>query len=282
MTSNVMVVNKDGDLELYAIHDTPKQLAWSARGDLALGGGLGLKILEGYKEGENDDGEAEFLPEEHRQGRSTSSRGRETSRTHVNVRAGASRSLSASRRPSSITRGRGRQGASEKDSDVTAVFSLPPIPTTPSPVPTSASLGNDEDGVSTPEPKTSSVSDPSTASTATLSKATGLTTTRPKEPKRSHAKVGNYDDRCEVRSPSRTDSPPADDLDGDSSKHDRKLVSTAIGPSHGNGVHSISTLQPKETARKTKGTGVVGLIREDISMIIRRRVKAGYGLSQVR
>jgi hypothetical protein len=64
LTSNVMVVNKDGDLELYAIHDTPKQLAWSARGDFALGAGLGLKVLEGYKEGENDDEEDRFVPED--------------------------------------------------------------------------------------------------------------------------------------------------------------------------------------------------------------------------
>lgn len=40
-----MVVNKDGDLELYAIYDTPKQPIWSSRGDLAIGAGAGLKII---------------------------------------------------------------------------------------------------------------------------------------------------------------------------------------------------------------------------------------------
>ncbi|OAX31089.1 hypothetical protein K503DRAFT_121253 [Rhizopogon vinicolor AM-OR11-026] len=48
LTSEVMVVNKDGDLELYAMHDTPKQTSWSARGDLAIGTGLGCKALPGF------------------------------------------------------------------------------------------------------------------------------------------------------------------------------------------------------------------------------------------
>ena len=83
------------------------------------------------------------------------------------------------------------------------------------------------------------------------------------------------------RSLSRTVSLAADDANGDT-KHEGIPVSGAKGRS---GAHSISTPHPKdarETVRKTKGTGVVGLIREDISMIIRKRAKAGYGLSLVR
>ena len=45
LASNVMVVNKDGDLELYAIYDTPKQPIWSSRGNLAIGAGVGLKVI---------------------------------------------------------------------------------------------------------------------------------------------------------------------------------------------------------------------------------------------
>jgi hypothetical protein len=44
-----MVVNKEGDLELYALHDTPKQAIWSARGDLAISAGKTCRILEGNK-----------------------------------------------------------------------------------------------------------------------------------------------------------------------------------------------------------------------------------------
>lgn len=43
-----MVVNKEGDLELYALHDTPKQAIWSARGDLAISAGQTCRILEGF------------------------------------------------------------------------------------------------------------------------------------------------------------------------------------------------------------------------------------------
>lgn len=50
LTSEVMVVNRDGDLELYAMHDTPKQVSWSARGDLAIGIGLGCKVLPGIQD----------------------------------------------------------------------------------------------------------------------------------------------------------------------------------------------------------------------------------------
>jgi WD repeat-containing protein mio len=49
LTSNVMVVNKDGDLELYAVHDTPKQTSWSARGDLGIGLGTSFKVIPGFQ-----------------------------------------------------------------------------------------------------------------------------------------------------------------------------------------------------------------------------------------
>lgn len=47
-----MVVNKDGDLELCALHDTPKQVVWSARGDLAFGAGQAVRILPGFHDAE--------------------------------------------------------------------------------------------------------------------------------------------------------------------------------------------------------------------------------------
>jgi hypothetical protein len=47
-----MVVNASGDLELYAVHDTPKQAPWSPRGDLAIGAGQSYKIIAGFQENE--------------------------------------------------------------------------------------------------------------------------------------------------------------------------------------------------------------------------------------
>lgn len=48
-----MVVNKDGDLELYAVYDAPKQVAWSARGDLAIGVGRSHKLIPGFQDRES-------------------------------------------------------------------------------------------------------------------------------------------------------------------------------------------------------------------------------------
>jgi WD repeat-containing protein mio len=47
-----MVVNTSGDLELYAVHDTPKQAPWSSRGDLAIGAGQSYKIRTGLHDSE--------------------------------------------------------------------------------------------------------------------------------------------------------------------------------------------------------------------------------------
>ncbi|KZT04227.1 WD40 repeat-like protein [Laetiporus sulphureus 93-53] len=50
LTSEVMVVNKEGDLELYAVHDTPKLTPWSTRGDLIIGLGCSYRVLPGFTE----------------------------------------------------------------------------------------------------------------------------------------------------------------------------------------------------------------------------------------
>ncbi|PFH53658.1 hypothetical protein AMATHDRAFT_137028 [Amanita thiersii Skay4041] len=55
ISSKIMVVNKEGDLELYAMHDGPKQVAWSARGDLAISGGRTFKLVTGSQLGDAGD-----------------------------------------------------------------------------------------------------------------------------------------------------------------------------------------------------------------------------------
>jgi WD repeat-containing protein mio len=59
LTSEIMLVNKDGDLELYSLHDTPKQTLWSAQGDLTVGAGVSYRIFPGFNEhgfSQNSDG----------------------------------------------------------------------------------------------------------------------------------------------------------------------------------------------------------------------------------
>ncbi|TFK74207.1 hypothetical protein BDN72DRAFT_813031 [Pluteus cervinus] len=55
ITSNVMVINNKGDLELYAVHDTPKQVLWNARGDLTYGAGRTMRVLDGYSLDDEDE-----------------------------------------------------------------------------------------------------------------------------------------------------------------------------------------------------------------------------------
>ncbi|KAF8917059.1 hypothetical protein CPB85DRAFT_1431673 [Mucidula mucida] len=45
LTTSIMVVNGEGDLELHSLYDTPKQTCWSARGDLAMGAGFSFRVI---------------------------------------------------------------------------------------------------------------------------------------------------------------------------------------------------------------------------------------------
>jgi WD repeat-containing protein mio len=54
LTTNIMLVNKDGDLELHALYDTPKPTSWSMNGDLIYGAGLQYQVISGVlSEGDN-------------------------------------------------------------------------------------------------------------------------------------------------------------------------------------------------------------------------------------
>jgi hypothetical protein len=48
LTSKVIVLSKNGSLELHALHDTPKQVIWSARGDFTFGAGQTFKFFPGF------------------------------------------------------------------------------------------------------------------------------------------------------------------------------------------------------------------------------------------
>jgi hypothetical protein len=48
LTSNVMVVNKEGDLQVYAVHDTPNHSSWSHAGDLTMAVGTSYRVFTGF------------------------------------------------------------------------------------------------------------------------------------------------------------------------------------------------------------------------------------------
>lgn len=50
-----MLVNREGDLEVYAVHDTPKHSMWSSRGSLAIGAGQSYRVIPGFDPAAEED-----------------------------------------------------------------------------------------------------------------------------------------------------------------------------------------------------------------------------------
>jgi hypothetical protein len=99
IATKIMVVNKEGDLELYKIHDAPKQTVWSPRGDLAISGGDGFKVVSPSQESEAGDDSKD--KETDKRPASTTRRGRaEDGVTQPTTRPPFSRNVSSSYVPS--------------------------------------------------------------------------------------------------------------------------------------------------------------------------------------
>ncbi|PPQ65556.1 hypothetical protein CVT24_010819 [Panaeolus cyanescens] len=251
LTSNVMVVNKEGDLEVYAIHDNPKQLAWSPRGDLAFGSAGGVKVVDGFKDEQRDQTEAGSEPKRRAgSGYRYDSVSRE--RRFMEDRLSRSRSR---RRDDSRSRGRSGKFDNAKGH---LIQPLPVLPTAPPP----ALFGRgDEDGF----PSLQSVNTP-----------TGLSATRPVKPRTySPAAVRKYHTTTDDvdrsvsrrRSPSRTDTLPADDAWDTGARASPMLNEKRRG---------------REKSRKIRSGAydVEHLIKDDVSVSMMKRTLAGYGLSK--
>lgn len=211
LTSKVMIVNKDGDLELYAMYDVPKQPVWSSRGDLAIGAGVGLRIIGGYQNATLAD---VFSSEIVGQARSAFKYG------DVD-KVSSSRSVPTPEH--SLARGRSGQPSAH------LVQPLSVIPT-----PLFSTFGaDDEESPSSLAP-------------------TGLSATRPLKKRTYSPSARKY-----RRSHSRTDTIPAEEPGG---------------------IQRITS--PRRTA-KSREAKKQHVLQEDISMIMKRRVLAGYGLSKV-
>ncbi|KAG2016457.1 hypothetical protein CC2G_009625 [Coprinopsis cinerea AmutBmut pab1-1] len=221
LASSVMIVNKDGDLELYQVHDTPKQTIWSSRGELAIGAGLGLKFIEGYRD-------EELWDEFHSDIRQASS---SHARYAMSERDRASRSRSGAGRDESNIRGRASKSGHPSGS---------------------ALFARDDDSF------------PLSGVSAQLAMKT-LASSRTSKRGYSPASFRKYTYQSESRAQSR---PP---------------------PTTGHGAHSTSRerhVSPGPGKRKPSGSrpralkGVVHVIEEDISMVMRKRALKGYGLSK--
>ena len=264
LTSNVMVVNKDGDLELYAVHDTPKQITWSSRGDLALGAGFGMKVLEGYQDPEEDDGfSSDFNPHPQNPG---SQQGRsadiEPSRSRSGPHTGP-----ATKDPSRVRGRSSGKSSTQRGGPGVGASGTHVLPSIPSAIAPFFGKGDDDNFPSLSSPRV---------------KPTGLSATRPGKPRTySPTSVRKYrsTERREPtvpqrrRSLSRTDTLPADEEPITQSGFRR--TAPPMGAERKVGQRVLSR------TREAKKQGLMHIVQNDISMIIRRRAKAAYGLTQV-
>jgi len=226
-----MVVNKEGDLEVHLVHDSPKQASWSARGSLVIGSGADLKVVEGYKDEALED---DFDLEAVKQSSYKHSAPSEKDRSH---------SRSGLARDESLRRGRaGKSG-----------HIIAPLPVVPSPPPP---FGRGDDGGF---PALGSVVTP-----------TGLSATRPGKPRTyspaSMRKFGNIErDDFGSRRGSLSPGPPP----------------TVESRSRGRDTSPSAARRKHKGRREGKTKGIDHIVEQDISMIMRRRVLRGYGLSKV-
>ncbi|KAF9483146.1 hypothetical protein BDN70DRAFT_800339 [Pholiota conissans] len=242
LTSKVMVVSKDGDLELYAIYDTSKQLAWSSKGGLTLGAGQGLKTIDGYKGSDTED---EFEAELAQQLGSAAPFKYRTSRE----RTRGSRSRSGPSREGSRVRGRGDSVVGSR------------IPPPLSGVPSLFGRG-DDDGFPMLSGRPMGLSASRPGKTRTYS---------PASVRKYRSSERGEPNALQRRSLSRADMTPADEP----VKASPPAQQTAVPP-----VERRTIDRPPQKAKEAKKRGIVRVVQEDISMIMRRRAKAGYGLSQ--
>ena len=227
-TSNVMVVSKDGDLEVYAIYAAPKQLAWSSKGSLVLGGGLELKSIEGYQDSDTEEDTGSDVAQQSNPG----ANGISLERTR--------RSRSRSSIPRAESRVRGRGSSSYVQAHMPPLFGR-----------------GDNDGFP-----------------ALPARPMGLSATRPGKPRTySPASIRQYrssergePSALQQRSLSRTDTIPAED------PVNEKPPSMAR--------RKVERVPPQKT-KESKTQAFSNIVQDDISMIMRQRAKAGYGLSQV-
>lgn len=236
LTSKVVVVNREGDLEINAVYDTPKQANWSPRGDLAIGAGVSLKIIQGYHDNEQ---EQEAVSEAPRQSLSQVYNADTFSVREQSLRFGDSHS-----RTGSLLRGR---------TERTKQGSLPPL------------FGRGEDH------------DFSSLGGTNSTAPTGLSASRPGKGRTySPASLRKYKgpDRSDFatarkrRSPSRTDTLPV--------APDEALADTAEPDQD----HHSNPNSARKLGR-TLSRVASHVVEDDISMVIRTRTLAGYGLSQV-
>ena len=53
LNTNMVLLSKEGDIEMHELRDTPKHSVWSSRGDVALGAGTQYRVFSSYSASEH-------------------------------------------------------------------------------------------------------------------------------------------------------------------------------------------------------------------------------------
>ncbi|KAJ7929151.1 hypothetical protein B0H13DRAFT_2311009 [Mycena leptocephala] len=270
LASNVMVVNKEGDLELYALHDTPKQAIWSSRGDLAISAGQSCRVFPGIMA--DEEMEQEIIQQ--REQEESSLEQFRYAQQQAAMQAERSRSTLESLeskngdRPPTLERGR---------------TSLPPFESPP------ALFGRgDDDGfpalglASTGVvPAPARTRNASRSSVVRTSAPTGISATRPSSLSESRTwspasmRRYPYETSTQSRSRSRTGTKK------DTNPSRTELSSEALPPTDN---ATKSRGRTKKTNRGghsrslSKLRGIEHIVEDDISMVMRRRCLRGYSI----
>ncbi|KAJ7667588.1 hypothetical protein DFH06DRAFT_1182943 [Mycena polygramma] len=268
LASNVMVVNKEGDLELYALHDTPKQAIWSGRGDLAISAGQSCRVFPGITA--DEETEPEFL-----QQREQESSLEQFRYAQQQAAMQAERSTAESRsedRPQ--TRERGRLSLSPLESspplfgrgDEDGFPALGALGTGVVPMPlrprntsrSSAIRTTAPTGISATRP--SSVSHSRTYSPASMRRYPYETVKQSRSPSRTGQKRNMNPSRTKLSS----EAVPPTLTDSDNAAKNRGRTKKSNRDGHS---RSLSKLR-----------GIKHIVEDDISMVMRRRCLRGYSI----
>ncbi|KAJ6567321.1 hypothetical protein DFH09DRAFT_1156660 [Mycena vulgaris] len=270
LASNVMVVNKEGDLELYALHDTPKQAIWSSRGDLAISAGQSFRVFPGVME------EEELEEEMTRERERASSLERfRYEQQQAAIQAERSRSVTtldskSGDVPQFMERGRSSFPSLESPpplfgrGDEDGFPALGTVNTGPGVVPTPASTR-----------------DVSRASAIRTSAPTGISATRPSSVSKSRTwspasmRRFPYETSAQSRSRSRGGKQLDNNLQTEQSS---EVVPTSTDNATKSRGRTKKSTRGAQSRSASKGRGFEHIVEDDISMVMRRRCLRGYSI----
>ncbi|KAF8211587.1 hypothetical protein K438DRAFT_1807564 [Mycena galopus ATCC 62051] len=264
LASNVMVVNREGDLELYALHDAPKQAIWSGRGDLAISAGQSCRVFHGIMA--DEEMEQELIQQQERESSLDQFR-------HAQQQA----ALQAERSRSTTLESKSRDPMERGRTSVPSFESPPPM------------FGRgDEDGF----PALGGVvppltrREPSRSSAIRTTVPTGISATRPSSLSNSIASLSGsrtfspasirrypYDPSTQTKS--RSQSRPGDEK----GTINLELSSTVPPTSTDAAIKSRGRSKKTGHSRSlSKLRGIAHVVEDDISMVMRRRCLRGYSI----